>query len=90
MKEFKQVIKNKAPKIYSHELLNNLFKHPYTKIEFLENDLNLSRQTCAKYFNKLEAINLIKKLKLGKDNFYINTALFNILQNIPAFDSRDV
>ncbi len=88
MQQYKGRIKDKAPKIYSHELLNNLFKHPYTKIEFLENDLNLSRQTCAKYLNQLEKLNLIKKHKLGKENFYINTALFNTLQNIPAFDAN--
>ena len=41
------------PKIYSQELLNNLFRHPYTKIEFVELDLSVSRITAAKYLNQL-------------------------------------
>jgi Fic family protein len=30
-------------KFYSQELINNLFRHPYTKIEFIQNDLEVSR-----------------------------------------------
>jgi Fic family protein len=40
-------------KFYSQELLNNLFKHPYTKIEFVIDDLGVSRLTAASYLNKL-------------------------------------
>ena len=40
-------------KFYSQDLLNNLFKHPYTKIEFVVNDLGVSRLTAANYLNKL-------------------------------------
>jgi hypothetical protein len=28
-------IKRSVPKIYSQDLINNLFKHPYTKIDLL-------------------------------------------------------
>ena len=30
-------------KFYSQDLINNLFMHPYTKIEFVERDLKVSR-----------------------------------------------
>ncbi|PHI18047.1 addiction module protein [Lewinellaceae bacterium SD302] len=40
-------------KFYSQDLLNNLFKHPYTKIGFLVEDLKVSRLTAANYLNTL-------------------------------------
>lgn len=66
-------------KFYSQELLNNLFKHPYTKIEFLVNDLGVSRLTAANYLNKLAEDNLLTKARLGTANYYINQQLFDLL-----------
>lgn len=66
-------------KFYSQDLLNNLFKHPYTKIEFLVNDLGVSRLTAANYLNKLAKDNMLRKEKLGTGNYYINEELFKLL-----------
>ena len=66
-------------KFYSQDLLNNLFKHPYTKIEFVVDDLNVSRITAANYLNKLADDGLLTKKKLGTGNYYINEPLFNLL-----------
>jgi Fic family protein len=66
-------------KFYSQDLLNNLFKHPYTKIEFVVNDLKVSRLTAANYLNKLAEDGLLKKAKLGTGNYYINEPLFKLL-----------
>lgn len=66
-------------KFYSQDLLNNLFKHPYTKIEFLVNDLGVSRLTAASYLNKLADDKMLRKDKLGTGNYYINEALFELL-----------
>ena len=66
-------------KFYSQELLNNLFKHPYTKIEFVVEDLGVSRLTAANYLNKLAEDDMLRKEKLGTGNYYINTELFEIL-----------
>ncbi len=68
-------------KFYSQELLNNLFKHPYTKIEFVVNDLGVSRLTAANYLNKLADDKMLRKDKLGTANCYINEELFNLLTN---------
>ncbi|MBF0232766.1 MAG: Fic family protein [Desulfamplus sp.] len=65
-------------KFYSQDLLNNLFCHPYTKIEFLEHDLRVSRQTASKYLETLAGDGFLQKEKIGNYNFYINTPLFNI------------
>ena len=66
-------------KFYSQDLLNNLFKHPYTKIEFLVNDLGVSRLTAGNYLNKLAEDKMLIKNKLGTGNYYINEELFELL-----------
>ncbi|HXI00930.1 MAG TPA: Fic/DOC family N-terminal domain-containing protein [Sphingobacteriaceae bacterium] len=48
MMQYKQKIRTELPKIYSQELINNLFKHPYTKIDFLVNELQVTRQTASR------------------------------------------
>ena len=79
MKEFKNVIKKELPKIYSHELINNLFKHPYTKNEFVIQELNVHRNTASKYLEALVGIGLLVKHKRGKENYYLNKKLFDLL-----------
>lgn len=86
MQNYKEVMKDKLPKVYSHELLNNLFKHPYTKIEFVVNDTGKSRQTASKYLDELVQIKLLSKHKIAKDNLYLNDDLYRLLMNIPIVD----
>ena len=78
----KEHIKSKLPKIYNHDLINNLFNHPYTKISFVEKDMGVQRKTATKYLDELEKIGLLKKEKRGKETFYINIELYNLLSNI--------
>lgn len=79
MQEYKQTIRTKLPKIYSQDLLNNLFKYPYTKIDYFEKDLQVSRSTAIRYLGELENLQLLRKQKIGRDNFYINQELFDLL-----------
>lgn len=81
MQKHKQTIKMQLPKLYSHELINNLFIHPYTKVEFLVNELGVHRNTASKYLNQLVEIGVLTKHKLGKDNYYLNAELFNLFAN---------
>lgn len=83
MMQYKQKIRTDLPKIYSQDLINNLFKHPYTKIDFLQTDLQITRQTASKYLDQLIDYKLLKMHKIGKENFYINNALFEYLYNAP-------
>lgn len=78
MMSFKQNIRSNY-KFYSQELLNNLFKHPYTKIEFMMYDLNVSRVTASNYLNNLAKDGILNKVKIGSSNFYINEPLFKLL-----------
>ncbi len=78
MLEYKHKLRDNY-KFYSQYLLNNLFKHPYTKIEFIVNDLNVSRITAANYLNKFADDGILRKERLGTGNYYINEKLFNLL-----------
>ena len=69
-------------KFYSQELLNHLFKQPYTKIDFLMTELDISRVTAAAYLNVLTENKLLVKHKIGKSNYYINWQLMEILGKI--------
>jgi Fic family protein len=67
-------------KFYSQDLINNLFMHPYTKIEFVQQDLQVTRITATKYLDALAQGGFLQKLKLGRDNYYVNLALSAILK----------
>ena len=68
-------------KFYSQDLINNLFTHPYTKIEFVIRDLNISRLTATKYLDVLAKEGFLEKRRVGRINYYINIALNEILIN---------
>lgn len=79
MQLYKEKIRNELPRVYSQDLINNLFKHPYTKIEFVVEDLGISRQTASRYLESLAELGLVHLQKMGKENFYINVMLFDFL-----------
>lgn len=79
MMKQKQMIRENLPKVYSHELLNNLFKYPYTKIDFVMEDCQIHRNTAVKRLDELVALGVLAKTKIGKENFYINVELFHLL-----------
>ncbi|NBW24963.1 MAG: Fic family protein [Betaproteobacteria bacterium] len=66
-------------KFYSQDLINNLFSHPYTKIEFLQRDLQVSRMTATRCLDALTETGFLTKRKIGRSNYYINLALNQIL-----------
>jgi Fic family protein len=66
-------------KFYSQDLINNLFSHPYTKIEFVQKDLEVSRLTATKYLDQLTEGGFVQKQKIGRSNYYINKPLYGIL-----------
>lgn len=79
MAKYKNILKPLFGKQYKHELLNNLFFHPYTKIEFMERDMSVQRKTAAKYLDTIVSeTGLLQKQKLGRSNYYINTELMEL------------
>lgn len=78
MAEYKNIIRPDFGSKYNHELLNGLFYHPYTKIDHVVANMQVSRQTASKYLDRIVALGLLKKEKMGKENYYINTRLMNL------------
>jgi len=63
MTKYKQGLKTDLPKLYSWDLLNNLFRHPYTKIDFVEDEFRVSRKTASQYLKQLVEKDYLKLLK---------------------------
>ncbi|MBF0383804.1 MAG: Fic family protein [Magnetococcales bacterium] len=89
MQHHKHQIRDELPKIYSQDLINNLFRHPYTKIEFVELELRVHRNTAAKYLDAIVKLGLLSKHRLGKENYYINEALFNLLIQVSELSQEE-
>lgn len=85
LQDYKHRIRSEH-KFYSQDLINNLFTHPYTKIEFIRQDLKVSRITATRYLDELCATGFLQKRKIGRTNYYINPALADILSNPPQAD----
>ncbi len=83
MQSVKHRLRAQLPKLYSQDLLNNLFRHPYTKIEFIQNDLQVTRLTAAKYLEQLTEKSFVDKAKIGRSNYYVNVPLFRLFLDGP-------
>jgi Fic family protein len=79
MASTKHHLRTELPKLYSQDLLNNLFRHPYTRIEFVQRDLGVTRQTAAKYLKQLAAAGVLKEHAQGKHMYFINVPLVQLL-----------
>jgi Fic family protein len=77
-------IRTELPRIYSQDLLNNIFGHPYSKIAFVERDLGVSRITATRYLDELTKIGVMQKLRIGRDNYYVNHELVDLLCQVQA------
>ncbi|NGO65339.1 Fic family protein [Rhizobium daejeonense] len=75
MASAKKRLRDELPKLYSQDLLNNLFRHPYTRIDFVQNELGITRQTAAKYLDTLAERGFLTKHQSGRNNYYINAPL---------------
>jgi len=68
------------PKIYSKDLVEVLFLHPYTRIETMVDRLNITRKTASKYLKEIEKIGLLKEIKIGRNRYFINIELYEYLK----------
>lgn len=75
-------------RFYSQDLINNLFSYPYTRIEFIERDLKVSRLTATKYLDRLVYGGFLVKRKIGRSNYYVNLPLYGILTGENPPDER--
>lgn len=78
--ETQKLVQEKLPRIYSKDLIEQLFIHPYCKIEFLVNNLGIERKAASRYLSSLEELGVLKSHQKGKEVIYINTKLYNLLK----------
>jgi Fic family protein len=75
-----KLVQEKLPRIYSKDLIEQLFIHPYCKIEFLVDNLKLNRKTAGSYLKNLEDLSVLAAESKGKEVIYMNTALYKLLK----------
>lgn len=80
MADYKEVIRSEHSKIYSQDLLNNLFRHPYTRIDYVVAELGVSRQTAASYLDQLADAGLLMKFQSGRNVYFVNVPLMDLLR----------
>lgn len=67
------------PKLALPALVDNLFMHPYTRIEFLMEDLGISRNTASLYLDKLVQIGILRREKLWRHAYFVHERLYSLL-----------
>ena len=90
MAEYKNILRPLFGRQYKHELLNNLFYHPYTKIEFIQQDMLVQRKTATKYLDMIVETGLLEKVKIKHTNYYMNVRLIELFMNheLPVADKN--
>ena len=73
-------IKEKLPKLYTKELIDLLFYEFYTKIQYIEEGLSVSRRTAVTYLQTLEREGFLVSEKIGKERIYQNKRLYDLVK----------
>lgn len=81
MEETATEIKKKLPKVYSKDLIEILFRLPYTKRQHLIDENIGNLKTVGNYLIALEKNGFLKSDKVGKEKLYLNQKLLKILED---------
>lgn len=79
MAETTAYVREKLPKIYTHELIQALFAQPYCRIDNLVERGVAKRQTASTYLKQLVEIGVLEEMRVGREKLYINTRLLQEL-----------
>lgn len=74
-------IQGQLPKVYSKDLMEVLFRLPYTKRQFLEEAGLGNLKTVGNYLKALEEAGFLKSEQVGKEKLYLNHQLLEILKS---------
>ncbi len=72
-------IKESLGSSYQKELIDLLFSYPYIKISVLEKNGIAKRQTASQYLQKIESTGWLISVKYGREMYFINKKLIDIL-----------
>ncbi len=73
-------IRSAAPKAFSLDLVQVLFQSPYAKFDTVANGIGVSYQTARTYLKALTDKAIVEERKLGRENYYLNTTLLDLLK----------
>lgn len=79
---FTEQAHGKTRAIEREGFIDLLFKWPYCKITIVERELECSRITATKYLNEIAELGLLKRQKMGREYYYINRSLMDLLSNV--------
>ncbi|HBC7027227.1 TPA: Fic family protein [Escherichia coli] len=79
MAETTEYVREKLPKIYTHELVQALCAQPYCRIDNLVERGVAKRQTASTYLKQLVEIGVLEEMSVGREKLYINTRLLQEL-----------
>jgi len=79
LQETIDLARNKLPaRVYSKELIELIFRQPYTKVQFVVDAGLAERQTASEYLKELESVGILGLKKVGRENLYLNIKLYEI------------
>jgi Fic family protein len=79
MERVREKVQREAAGVYSKDLIEIIFRQPYTKIQFLVDAGIAKRQTASVYLQTLANLGVLRESKQGREKYYINDALFSEL-----------
>ena len=71
--------RDKTKAVEREGFVDLLFKWPYCKISIVERELACSRITATRYLNDIAALGLLERVKMGREYYYINRDLMELL-----------
>ena len=80
MQETKHLLKTQSKIPNIKDLLDTIYSTPYTKVDFVVDKMQIHRSTASKYLQELQDMNILRKVKMGRSNYYINIKLFELLE----------
>ena len=72
-------VRQKLPKIYSHELVSLIFELPYCRINNLIEAKIAKRQTASLYLKQLVEIGVLAQAETGKEKLFVHPKLMQLL-----------
>ncbi len=73
-------VKQRLPKIYSHELVEMIFERPYCRIQNLTDAGIAGRQAASRYLKQLIGIGILEEVPMGREKLFVHPKLLNLLR----------
>lgn len=88
MEDYRERVRQKLPKVYSHELIDLLFERPYCKAGFLAERSLAHRQTASNHLKLLAEAGFLTAHRVWREVYYINTEFLSLLAQSPGEDQK--